>query len=70
LRGASAGGDLRGAGAPGGTQRVEGVIDLAGGLVVVECLADLAAGQPARMLAQDVVDLFALCLSRARNGLL
>ena len=32
---------------------VEGVIDLAGGLVVMECLADLAAGQPFGMLVQD-----------------
>jgi hypothetical protein len=34
------------------------VVDLAGGLVVVECLADLAAGQPAGTLSQDGVDLF------------
>ncbi len=36
---------------------VEGVVDLAGGLVVVECLADLAAGQPAGMLVEDGGDL-------------
>ncbi len=36
---------------------VEGVVDLAGGLVVVEGLADLAAGQSAGMLAQGGVDL-------------
>jgi hypothetical protein len=34
------------------------VVDLAGGLVVVECLADLAAGQPAGVLLEGGVDLF------------
>ena len=33
------------------------MVDLAGGLVVVECLADLAAGQPARMVLEGGVDL-------------
>ena len=46
----AAGRDLRAGDAAGG---VEGVIDLAGGLVVMECLADLAAGQPFGMLVQD-----------------
>jgi hypothetical protein len=58
LRGPAAGRDLAGGRAAGGVQGVEGVVDLAGGLVVVECLADLAAGQPAGMLAQGGVDLF------------
>ena len=58
MRGAAAGRDLRGGDAAGGVQRVEGVVDLAGGLVVVEVSADLAAGQPGRVLAQGGVDLF------------
>ena len=37
---------------------MEGGVDLAGGLVVMEGLADLAAGQSARMVLQGVVDLF------------
>ena len=39
-------------------QGVEGVVDLAGGLVVMEGLADLAAGQPFGVLVRDGVDLF------------
>ena len=66
---AAAGWDLAGGRASGEVQRVESAIDLAGGLVVVECLA---AGQPAGML-QDGVDLFSEWLAgrvgeRPRGG--
>jgi hypothetical protein len=44
--------------AVGVVEGVEGVVDLPGGLVVVECLAELAAGQPARMRGEGRVDLF------------
>ena len=60
LGGPAAGRDLGGGRAAGGVEGVEGVegvVDLAGGLVVVECLADLAAGQPAGMLVEDGGDL-------------
>ena len=57
LRGSAAGGDLRGGCAAGGVEGEEGVVDLTGGLVVVQGLADLAAGHSVRMLAQDGVDL-------------
>jgi hypothetical protein len=58
LRGAAAGGDLRGGDAAGDVQRLERVVDLAGGLVVLQGSAELAAGQPVGVLAQDGVDLF------------
>ena len=57
LGGSAAGRDLRGGDAAGGVQRVEGAVDLAGWLVVVQRLAELAAGQPSRMLLQGGVDL-------------
>jgi len=44
LCGPSAGRDLGGGGTAGGVQGVEGVVDLAGGLVMAQRLADLAAG--------------------------
>ena len=47
LRGPTAGWDLGDGRAAGGVQGAQGGVDLAGWLVVVERLADLAAGQPA-----------------------
>lgn len=58
LGGAAAGFDLGGGRAAGGVQGVQGGVDLAGGLVVAEVLADLAAGQPASMRDEGGVDLF------------
>ena len=58
MRGPAAGGYVGGARASGGAECGESSFDLAGGLVVLEGVVDLAAGQPARVLAQGGVDLF------------
>ncbi len=58
LCGAAAGGDLGDGRSPGGVKRVECVVELSGGLVVLEGVADLAAGQAGRVGFQGGVDLF------------
>lgn len=63
LCGATAGrlaGDGRSA---GGVEGGQGGVDLAGGLVVAQHAADLAAGQPAGMILEEVVDLLSERLS-------
>jgi hypothetical protein len=56
--GASAGGDLGDGRSAGGLEGAECVVELAGGLVVFEGVADLAAGQSGRVGLQRGVDLF------------
>src|SRR6266536_268505 len=58
LRGASAGGDLADGRSAGGLEGAEGVVESAGGLVVVERVADLAASQARRVGGEGGVDLF------------
>ncbi len=48
LRGPAAGGDLGHGRSAGGVEGVECVVEVAGGLVVFEGVADLAAGQAGR----------------------
>ena len=58
LCGAAAGGDLGDGRSAGGLEGVECGVDLAGGLVVFEGVADLAAGQAGRVGGEGGVDLF------------
>src|SRR5438309_8250484 len=58
LRGPAAGSDLGDRRLAGCLEGVERVIDLAGGLVVLEGVADLAAGQTGRVCSERGVDLF------------
>jgi len=58
LGGASGGRDLGAAGAAGERKRVERALDRGGGLVVLQGVGDLAAGQPGGMIDELGVDLF------------
>ena len=69
LRGPAAGGDLGDGRSTGCLEGAERVIDLAGGLVVLEGVADLAAGQAGRVGDEGGVDLFGERLAgRAGQG--
>ena len=66
---AAAGCDLGDGRAAGGLEGAERVIDVSGGLVVFERVADLAAGQTGRAVAERGVDLFGEWLAgRAGQG--
>ena len=58
MGGPAAGGDLGDGRSAGCLEGAERVVDLAGGLVVLEGVADLAAGQPGRDGLEGGVDLF------------
>lgn len=58
LCGAAAGGDLGDGRSAGASEGSEVVVELAGGLVVFEGVADLASGQPGRTYSEGGVDVF------------